>query len=73
MSPITAKFREWNLAQNTVSKCLGVLRFFYTQVACRHATERADREHTNIHPHTLHHCFATRMLEAEADERTIQC
>jgi site-specific recombinase XerD len=25
-------FREWKLAQNTVSQCLGALRFFYTQV-----------------------------------------
>jgi integrase/recombinase XerD len=27
-----AMFREWKLAQNTVSQRLGALRFFYTQV-----------------------------------------
>jgi integrase/recombinase XerD len=56
---------RWHTASDPVST-----KVLWT--ACQRAAQRAGLEDKHIHPHTLRHCFATHLLEAGADLRTIQ-
>jgi integrase/recombinase XerD len=55
---------RWHTGENPISSKV-------VWQACRQAAQRAGLG-TDIHPHTLRHCFATHLLEAGADLRTIQ-
>jgi site-specific recombinase XerD len=55
---------RWHTGENPISSKV-------IWQACREAAERAGLG-DDIHPHTLRHCFATHLLEAGADLRTIQ-
>ena len=55
---------RWHTADHPITTKIAWL-------ACREAATRAGIR-KEVHPHTLRHCFATHLLEAGADLRTIQ-
>ena len=55
---------KWHTADNPIDAKV-------VWYACREAAQRAHIQKA-LHPHTLRHCFATHLLEAGTDLRTIQ-
>ncbi len=66
------KPREWLFPGNRWHTSCRPVTTKVLWTACQQAALRAGLEHKHIHPHTLRHCFATHLLEAGADLRTIQ-
>jgi len=71
-SSLRRKPKEWLFPGNRWHTASYPVTTKVLWTACEKAAERAGLSHRHIHPHTLRHCFATHLLEAGADLRTIQ-
>src|SRR5438477_3647060 len=65
------KSREWLFPGNRWHNSDQPIDTKTPRNACKEAAKRAGIK-KQVHPHTLRHCFATHLLEAGADLRTIQ-
>src|SRR3981189_3961709 len=65
------KSREWLFPGNRWHNSDQPIDTNTPRNACKEAAKRAGIK-KQVHPHTLRHCFATHLLEAGADLRTIQ-
>ncbi len=65
------KSREWLFPGNRWHNSAQPINTKTPRNACKEAAKRAGIK-KQVHPHTLRHCFATHLLEAGADLRTIQ-